>query len=88
MKTINNVVFWHVTLCGRCENGRFRGKHRPIIRTKTLLVIAKIVSSSLIPLTLIMGGIISSETLVHTTATQHHIPQDGILHGSPSETNV
>jgi hypothetical protein len=26
--TMKNAVFWDVTLCGSCKNGRFRGTYR------------------------------------------------------------
>jgi hypothetical protein len=44
-----------------------------------LLVTANAVPSSLILSTLIMGAILSSEPSPPTRATQHHIPEDGIL---------
>jgi hypothetical protein len=40
---------------------------------------ANAVPSSPILVTLMMGAILSSKTSVFTRATQHHIPEDGIL---------
>jgi hypothetical protein len=45
-----------------------------------LLVMANVVPSSLILVTLMMEALRSSETLVHTRSTWFNIPEDGILH--------
>jgi hypothetical protein len=50
-----------------------------------LLVTANIVPSSPILVTLMMEALHSSEMLVLTTATQHSIPEDGILHSHHHE---
>jgi hypothetical protein len=50
-----------------------------------MLVIAGVVSSSLIRLTLKMEAIRSSETLILTRATRHQIPEDDIHHSNRSE---
>jgi hypothetical protein len=47
-----------------------------------LLISANILSSSPILVTLMMEVIRSTKTSVLTRATQHHIPEDGILHSS------
>jgi hypothetical protein len=46
------------------------------------------VPSSQILVTLMMEALRSSETLVHTRATLHKIPNDGILHASLNITEV
>jgi hypothetical protein len=60
---MKNVVFWNLTSCGSYENQNFEGtyrlhhqgnKHASMIR---LLVIANVVSSSPILVTLIMEAI-------------------------------
>jgi hypothetical protein len=46
---------------------------------RQLIVTAKVLPSSPIVVTLMMGALSSSETSVITGATQRKIPQDGIL---------
>jgi hypothetical protein len=45
-----------------------------------LLVTANVIPNALIPFTLIMDAILSSETSVLTRATRLHIPEDGTPH--------
>jgi hypothetical protein len=53
-----------------------------------LLVLAEVVRSSLIPFTLMMEVIHSSETSEHTRVTRCHIPEDGILQLRYNFTNL
>jgi hypothetical protein len=89
---LKNAVFWDVTPCGSCKNPRFGGTHRFHHHGEKnqhselqLLVTANAVTSLLILFILIMEAIRSSETLVLTRATWHHIPEDGILHSHRRE---
>jgi hypothetical protein len=72
---MNNAVIWDVTLCGSCKNRRFEGT-RSVLR---LLVIANVVPSSPILVTVTMGAIRSSEKSVLARATRRNIPEGGII---------
>jgi hypothetical protein len=50
-----------------------------LARVLLLLVTATVVPTSLIPVTLMMGALRSSETSALTRATLRHVPKDGIL---------
>jgi hypothetical protein len=56
------------------------GIHGCVYEEFRLLVTAEVVPSSLILFNLMMEAVRSSETLLLTTATRRHIPEDGILH--------
>jgi hypothetical protein len=83
MKT---VVLWNVTLCESSENRRFGVTYRlhhqggsVFLCVFQLSVVANVVSSSLILVTLMMQTIRSSETSVLTRATLLDTPEDDIL---------
>jgi hypothetical protein len=46
---------------------------------------SKVVPSSLIPATLIIGAIVSSEKSIPTRATRRHLPRDTVLHSHCGE---
>jgi hypothetical protein len=52
---------------------------------RRLLVTAKVVHSSPILVTLMIGAISTTETSVLTRATRRHIPEDGIIHSHRRE---
>jgi hypothetical protein len=76
--TMKKAIFWVVIPCGSCKNQCFGGTWH-LSSVRQLLVMANIVPSSLILVTLIMVVLRSSETLVLTRATWRNIPKDGIL---------
>jgi hypothetical protein len=80
-----NVIFWDATPCGSFKNRRFGRNYHTIIWIKRESVNWKqhadnVVPSPLIPVTLMMEAIRSSETSLHTRAAKRHISEGGILH--------
>jgi hypothetical protein len=73
--TMKNAVFLDVTPCGSCNN-----RHNIFRRRRRLLVMANVVPSSPIFVTLKMEALLSSETSVDTRATRLNIPENGIPH--------
>jgi hypothetical protein len=69
-----NDVFRDVTPCGSCKNRRFGGTHLVLLgRMRRLLVIASVVISSPIIVTLTKETLSSLESSVLTTETRRNI---------------
>jgi hypothetical protein len=78
---MKNAVLWDVISSCPCNNrcfGRIYYIHHQDDKN-LLLVSDNVVPSTLNLVTLTLEAIRSSETLVLTRATRHHIPEDGIL---------
>jgi hypothetical protein len=89
--TMKNAVFWDVMPCCSCKNRRFGESHSACFICYLLLTFLarrlgfsetsnSDVHSALIPPTLMMEAMRSSETSFHTRVTLRHVPEDVILH--------
>jgi hypothetical protein len=77
---MKNAVFWDVTPHGSCKNQRLGGKYRFRYQGDKNRPGRNNFPSSLIPATLMMEAIRSSEASVLKRATRRNIQDDGILH--------
>jgi hypothetical protein len=83
--TTKNAFFWDVAQCRSCMNRHFGGTYRLHLQGRKIhergTSVGRWLQSSLAYFsTLKMEAIRSSETSIHTRSSQHHIPENCILH--------
>jgi hypothetical protein len=74
-----NAIFLDVTPCGSTEKRRFGGNYRLHLQGNNIRRARNIINTPIL-VPLMMMAIRSTGTSFITTATEHNISEDGILH--------